>query len=215
MDTQIWFEMVGYAGSILVAVSLMMKSLLRLRIINLVGATVFVTYGLLIGAYPVALLNGLIVGIDLYYLFQMWRQKDYFTLLEVSPQGAYLRGFVDFYKEEIDEIFPEYTSEPKPGQAAVFVLRNMVPAGLLVIEPEGDQARVLLDYVIPGYRDFGVAKFLFEEHADYFVTRGIRRLTSAAGRPRHASYLERMGFERRGDVYIRELAPSVLMDKGM
>ena len=54
MDTQFWFEMVGYLGSVLVAVSLMMKSLWRLRIINLVGASFFTVYGLLIGALPVA-----------------------------------------------------------------------------------------------------------------------------------------------------------------
>ena len=54
MDTQFWFEMVGYAGSVLVAVSLMMKSLLRLRLINLVGAFFFTLYGLLSGAYAVA-----------------------------------------------------------------------------------------------------------------------------------------------------------------
>ena len=61
-------ELIGYLGSILVAVSLMMKSLLRLRIINLIGALFFTIYGVLLGAYPVAFLNGIIVCIDLYYL---------------------------------------------------------------------------------------------------------------------------------------------------
>ena len=87
-------ELIGYLGSILVAISLMMKSLLRLRVINLVGALFFTLYGLLLGAYPVAFLNGIIVCIDLYYLFQMWRQKDFLTFLEVSPQGKYLKAFV-------------------------------------------------------------------------------------------------------------------------
>lgn len=215
MDTRFWLEMVGYSGSILVAISLMMKSLLRLRLINLVGALVFVVYGLLIGAYPVALLNGLIVGIDLYYLIQMWRQKDYFTLLEVSPDGAYLRGFVDYYKDEIAEIFPDYTHHPQPGQVSLFVLRNMVPAGLLIIEPDGQQARVQLDYVIPGYRDFRVGKFLFEDHADYFTRRGIQSLAAAAGAEHHARYLQRMGFRRAGDRYIREFGRTVISDQGM
>lgn len=215
MDTRFWLEMVGYGGSLLVAISLMMKSLLRLRLINLVGAAVFVVYGLLIGAYPVAVLNGLIVGIDLYYLIQMWRQKDYFTLLEVSPQGAYLRGFIDFYREDIARIFPEFACDPKPGQVAVFVLRNMVPAGLLIVEPDGEHARVLLDYVIPGYRDFRIGKFLFEEHADYFTRRGIRRLTAAAGVGHHDRYLARMGFRREGGVYTRDLTGALFSDQGL
>ena len=94
-------ELIGYLGSILVAISLMMRSLLRLRIINLFGALFFTIYGVLLGAYPVAFLNGLIVCIDLYYLFQMWRQKDFFTFLEVSPKSKYLRAFVEFYRDDI------------------------------------------------------------------------------------------------------------------
>ncbi len=42
------FEIVGYVASILVAVSLLMRSILRLRVINLIGAITFVIYGLLI-----------------------------------------------------------------------------------------------------------------------------------------------------------------------
>ncbi len=215
MDTRFWLELIGYSGSILIAISLMMKSLLRLRVINLLGAAVFVLYGVLIGAYPVALLNGLIVLIDLYYLIQMWQQKDYFTLLEVSPQGAYLRAFIAFYKTDIAAIFPDYAHDPQPGQAALFVLRNMVPAGLLILEPNGAQARVLLDYVIPGYRDFRIGKFLFEEHADYFTRRGITRLIASAGVGHHARYLERMGFRREGTVFTRTLTPPVLRDEGL
>ena len=212
MDAQFWLEMVGYAGSLLVAISLMMKSLLRLRIINLVGALIFVVYGLLIHAYPVSLMNGLIVGIDLYYLAQMWRQKDYFTLLEVSHDSAYLNSFVDFYKTEIAEIFPDYAYRPAPDQVALFVLRNMVPAGVLIFQAEAEQARVLLDYVIPGYRDFGVAKFLFDDNAAYFARRGIKRLTTSVKRLRHVQYLEHMGFRLDGDSYIRELGSEVLQD---
>jgi hypothetical protein len=212
MDTHFWFELVGYAGSVLVAISLMMKSLLRLRVINLVGALFFTIYGVLIGAYPVAALNGLIVGIDLYYLLQMWRQKDYFTLLEVSQESGYLRSFIAFYQTEIAEIFPDYSHKLEAQHLTFFVLRNMVPAGVLVVQVGGDQARVLLDYVIPGYRDFRIGKFIFEENAAHFIQRGIRRFVSVPGRQRHIQYLERMGFQRQGDVYLRELGGAVLKD---
>jgi GNAT superfamily N-acetyltransferase len=212
MNAHLWFETIGYAGSILVAISLMMKSLLRLRIINLVGALMFTIYGFLIGAEPVAVLNGLIVCIDLYYLNQMLRQKDYFTLLEVSHDSEYLRGFVNFYKNEISEIYSGYAHKPDETQLNFFVLRNMVPAGILIVQADRDQARVLLDYVIPGYRDFRVGKYLFEENAAYFVKRGIHRFISEPGRARHAQYLERMGFQRSGEDYIRELSGQALRD---
>jgi hypothetical protein len=212
MDAHLLYEMVGYAGSILVAISLMTQSLLRLRIINLVGALCFVAYGFLIGAEPVIVLNGLIVGIDVYYLAQMFQQKDYFTFLEVAHDSEYLRSFIEFHKKEIGEIFPEYSHVPQERGLNIFVLRNMVPAGLLVAEMEGDEARVLIDYVIPGYRDFGVAKFIFEQNAGYFLQRGMRRFISPPGRPRHAQYLAHMGFVRKGDYYVRDLPERALKD---
>lgn len=207
-------ELIGYLGSILVAISLMMKSLLRLRVINLVGALFFTGYGVLLGAYPVAVLNGLIVCIDLYYLFQMWRQKDFFTFLEVSPKSEYLRAFVDFYKDDIAEIIPSYTHqvELEDSLLCFFILRNMVPAGLFIAKVQGAEAHVRLDYVIPNYRDFQVARFIFEEHATFFTQHGIRQFVSEGGSDFHRKYLERMEFVKIGDVYVHKIGKRILHD---
>lgn len=199
-------ELIGYLGSILVAVSLMMKSLLRLRIINLMGALFFTVYGVLLGAYPVAFLNGLIVCIDLYYLLQMWRQKDFFTFLEISPKSEYLRAFVEFYKDDIAEIIPSYLHQPEENLLCFFILRNMMPAGLFIAKVEGEEAHIQLDYVIPNYRDFKVARFLFEENAAFFIQRGIRRFVSEGGSPIHQTYLEKMEFVNQGELYVHEIA---------
>ena len=209
MDTQFWYEMVGYIGSVLVAISLMMKSLWRLRIINLVGALIFTMYGLLIGALPVAGLNALIVAIDVYYLWQMGRQKDYFHLLDVSHDSRYLKNFIEFYRKEIEEFFPSYLFKPKEDQLVVFVLRNMVPAGVLIVRPRGEEADIFLDFVIPGYRDFRAGRFLFDESAHYFHEHGIRRFVSDAGNPRHESYLKRMGFQLESGHYYRDVQPHI------
>lgn len=206
-------ELIGYIGSILVAISLMMKSLLRLRVINLFGALFFMSYGILLGAYPVAFLNGIIVCIDLYYLFQMWRQKDFFTFMEVKPTSDYLRTFVNFYKDNISEIIPSYTYHPEDSLLCFFILRNMVPAGLFIVKVKGEEACVLLDYVIPNYRDFKVAQFIFTENGMFFAQRGIRRFISEGGNSFHRKYLERMGFIKSANVYIHEIDTQSLMDK--
>lgn len=213
---QTLLEFIGYFGSVLIAISLTMKSLLRLRLINLAGALVFTVYGILIRAYPVAALDGIIVAIDLYYLIQMWRQKDYFKLLEVRPDSAYLKSFVEFYQKDIAEYFPNYKFDPHPEDAAVFVLRNMVPAGVLAVHVNGEQARVVLDFVIPGYRDFRAGRFLFEESAGYFQQRGITCFVSEPGIPRHEAYLKRMGFQIKDGLYHRNILPaSVVRDRGL
>ena len=205
-------ELIGYLGSILVAISLMMKSLLRLRIINLFGALFFTIYGVLLSAYPVAFLNGIIVCIDLYYLFQMWRQKDFFTLLEVSPEGKYLNAFVQFYRDDILEIIPTYTHSTDDDLLCFFILRNMMPAGLFIARVRDEEAQIQLDYVIPNYRDFKVGRFIFEENAAFFRERGIRRFVSDGGSSIHRRYLEKMEFVHQGNMYVHEIGEKIVQD---
>ena len=57
MSTHVLLEGFGYLASVLVVISLMMRSIVRLRWINLVGAACFTAYGILISAYPVAALT--------------------------------------------------------------------------------------------------------------------------------------------------------------
>ena len=73
MEHRFILELVGYAASVLIAISMMMSSILRLRLFNLAGAAGFAVYGLLIHAYPVAVLNGITMVVNVYYLQRMLR----------------------------------------------------------------------------------------------------------------------------------------------
>ena len=68
-------ELIGYAASFFVAVSLLMVSLVKLRVINLIGASFFTLYGLLIGAWPIVMTNVFIMGVNLYFLSKLF-SKD-------------------------------------------------------------------------------------------------------------------------------------------
>jgi hypothetical protein len=190
------YELIGYAASVLVAVSLTMTSILRLRIINLIGSACFTIYGLLIGAYPVAIVNLIIVFINIYYLYDAYATREYFKLLDVSPQSEYLQYFLGFYEREIKRFTPEFTYNPaEPRQTVFFVLRNLVPAGLFIAEPlDADSLLINLDFVIPGYRDFKMGKFVFTEKAEVFREKGIRKIYSRPGTKKHQEYLRSMGF---------------------
>ncbi|HHE9299807.1 TPA: hypothetical protein ACPGW3_001256, partial [Haemophilus influenzae] len=56
-----------------VAVSFLFKSIVYLRIVNSIGAILFVIYSVIITAYPVALLNAFLVVVNIY---QLWRLKQ-------------------------------------------------------------------------------------------------------------------------------------------
>ena len=50
-------EVIGYIGSGLVILSLLQKSILRLRTIGLVASLTFLVYSISIEAYPIAVVN--------------------------------------------------------------------------------------------------------------------------------------------------------------
>lgn len=195
MENKIIFEIIGYAASILVAVSLLMSSILKLRLINLAGALGLVVYGLAIGAYPIALVNLVIVGINLYHLYQIYSTKEYFNLVESKHDSDYLKSFLEFHAKEISHFLPDFTYIPSEQSLIFFILRDMVPAGLFIAEARGGGALwVQFDFVIPGYRDFKIGRFLYEQKAAYFKEKGIRKIYSASGNAIHTRYLRQMGF---------------------
>jgi hypothetical protein len=185
-------EIFGYAGSVLVAVSLMMSSIVKLRIINLIGAVVFSTYGFIIGALPVGFLNGFIALVDIYYIIEIFSTKEYFRVLEVKHYSEYLKYFLEFHAEDIKRFIPTFSFKPREDWIVLFVLRDTVPAGLVCAEyHDEDHLFVNLDYAIPGYRDLKVGKFVFPR---IFEKRKVRKIYSEPGNKKHEQYLRRIGF---------------------
>ncbi|WP_428676136.1 YgjV family protein [Photobacterium sanguinicancri] len=68
-------EMLGYAASIMIALSLTMKNIVKLRVLNFVGCMLFTTYALLINAWPVAVTNGFIACVNVYFLIKKHQEK--------------------------------------------------------------------------------------------------------------------------------------------
>ena len=205
-----WVELIGYAGSALVAVSLLMRSILRLRFLNLMGALLFLVYGVIIGAVPVIVLNLLTASANIYYLLQFRRTDHLFDLLEVhSRESAFLARFLDFYSEDIDRFFPGFDMDKLKTPISVFILRDVRPTGLFVCEPEGDSLLIHLDYVIPAYRDLRGAAHFYATW-DPTLHGNFRELCARTEVAAHAKYLKKMGFERdpeRGAAwYVRDVS---------
>lgn len=193
-----WLEWYGYAGSILVAVSLMMKNMWKLRWINLAGAAIFSTYGLLIGAWPVFALNAFIVIVDAYYIWQMWNTSDFFSIEPLPPgDQIVVRRLLDFYQSDIKNFFPEFDgSIPTPADVLV-IFRNQVPVGLFIFRREsGGLVRIQLDYVIPDYRDLKNARFLYDSQQEFFRGQGFHSFMAVSRVKSHQTYLEKIGFIR-------------------
>ena len=53
---------------VFVLLSMLMKDMKKLRIINSISCAMFIIYGVVLGAYPIVLLNALVILINLYRL---------------------------------------------------------------------------------------------------------------------------------------------------
>ncbi|MCW8345533.1 YgjV family protein [Vibrio sp. ZSDZ65] len=68
-------EILGYAASIMVAISLTMKDIVKLRVLNFIGCALFTAYGLAIDSMPVVITNGFIACVNVYFLAKMMQEK--------------------------------------------------------------------------------------------------------------------------------------------
>ena len=73
-------EIIGIVASILILISMVFKTdtikqVLWLRAINLVGSVAFVVYGFLVPAYSTAIVNLILVFVNLYYIIALRRKK--------------------------------------------------------------------------------------------------------------------------------------------
>ena len=204
-----WQELLGYIAGAIVALSLLMRSALKLRIINLAGAVGFSVYGLMIGSVPVFVLNLIIALADAYYIMLFLTRREYFSIVPEragTPHFAYL---VDLYRNDIARQFPGHELSVPADAQAFIVLRDSVAVGLFIYAVKGSEARVLLDYVIPRYRDMRPGRYLYAVLRDEFAARGIRRIVAPGWGKNHRRYQKIMGFVRRGEDWVMEMPEEV------
>lgn len=75
MDEKLVIEIIGYVAMALVGISFLMKDIKTLRFFNLLGASVFIIYGILLRQPPIYILNTFIVLVNLYYLRKASREQ--------------------------------------------------------------------------------------------------------------------------------------------
>lgn len=71
-----WLEWLGYLSSFIVAISLTMSSITKLRWLNLLGGVLFTVYGFMIGSLPVGFLNLFMIGVNLYHLVKIYSKRN-------------------------------------------------------------------------------------------------------------------------------------------
>ncbi len=190
MSTKMLIELFGYLGSALVVVSMLMTSVMKLRIINTIGSIIFMIYALIIKSYPTAVMNLFLVGINVYHMIRLSNTTRHYDLVEVSNAGRYFSYLTEYYKEDISRYFPNALEKVKKADVAYIISCDSVPAGIFAARRKPSGMEVYLDYSTPAYRDCSVGAFLYEKLKE----NGIRELTCVTQVPEHIAYLKKMGF---------------------
>lgn len=187
--------------------SLAMTSVVRLRMISLVGSVIFVVYGALIGSVPIVLTNVAIAALNVWFLRnELGGHRTLGTVL-VPVDSPFLVDFLHFHLADIRRFQPEFELPALDADmVAMLLMRDGLPAGALIGRQRGADLHVLLDHVTKPYRDSQISTWLFGKGSGVFRRLGVDRLVSAPGTDAHRTYLERMGFTRSGaSLYVREL----------
>ncbi len=194
-------EIIGYIGSGLVMISMLMTSVKKLRIINTVGSVIFTVYAIIIKSYPTAIMNVFLVFINLYHLYKLMRTSKPYGLIECGDDDASIRYFLDYYKDEIKIFYPNFDMETK-GRFVLATVCEEKTIGVLVANKTGEgNLHILLDYVSAGYRDLGPAKFVSKE----LKKLGYKSLSMDFDTSTDSVFIKKFGYVSDGSKLVKEL----------
>ncbi len=199
-------ELIGYLASALVVASLAMTSVVRLRIVSLVGSLVFVAYGLLLPSIPIILTNTAVAALNVWFLRKEFAPNRDLGAVPIAPDAPFLLDFLRSHEADIRSFHPDFTA-PASDDFALLLTRDGLPAGALVGAPDGRTLRLRLDYVMHAYRDSRIGQWLYGPGARVFTDAGYDRLAVERANPALRNYLRGVGFRDAGSQLELSLRP--------
>ena len=137
MSTALMIEIFGYIGCIFVIISMLMTSVVKLRVINI------------------------------YNLIKLSKADgNHYDMIRGNKEDSYLTYFIKHYKEDMKKYFLENTLELSAADTIYTVCCEGVPAGVLAGKKEGDALEISFDYTTPTYRECSAGRFLYAKLAE-------------------------------------------------
>lgn len=203
-----WLDILGWGGSALLVTSLLQTRVLRFRLLNVVACAILVAFNALLGIWPMVAMNVVLFSINLWFIMRLMRDRHdeaAFEVLEMKPGDTYLLYVLQMNAADIASFQPDFdptTIGTAPGSTAYLVQKGAETVGVVVLEVEGETARVRLDYVTPRYRDFSPGEFVWRR-SGLLRNRGLTRVVTPPNMVE--AYYGRVGFRREVDSYVLEL----------
>ena len=196
MRLDLILELIGYLGSALVIVSMLMTSVVKLRIINTIGSIIFCGYALAIHSYPTAAMQVCLIIINIINLYKLNNTKKEYSAINTNASDCFLAHFLLSNSSDIKKFFPDFTA-PDINDKIILI------TGVFICQEENKSLKVKIDYTTPAYRDCSAGKFIY----NHLKQLGYKTVTAETKIPTHQKYLQKLGFstDRDSGVFIKEL----------
>ena len=201
-NARIIVEAIGYIGSALVLVSMLMTSVVKLRFINTIGSLIFTAYALCIVSYPTAAMNFCLALINIYNLAKLFKNKKEYYVLKLGGDYSFIDYFWNLYEKDIEKYFPEADKNAKCDEVYLVCYGSDTAGILLGTKKEDGSIDVKIDYTTPVYRDCSAGKYLY----DYLASQHIPSLSASTTSESHRKYLLKMGFSENNGLFEKKLA---------
>ncbi|WP_149204700.1 YgjV family protein [Actinotalea subterranea] len=203
-------EIVGWLGSAVLVLSLLQTRVMRFRVLNTISCAVLIAYNAIVGVWPMAAMNVVLVGINIWVIARLLRQRHDARVYDAVPIGLdepYLRHLLTRHKDDVAAFNPGLPADVTEAADHAFLVSTEDQVVGVVLSRAGerpDEQQVVLDYVLPAFRDFTPGEFVFRPDGP-FAALGTRRVVASDGMAASEKYLRAVGFVERDGRRVLEL----------
>lgn len=207
-------ELVGWVGSAVLIVSLLQTRVMRFRVLNTLSCLVLIGYNAAVGVWPMAAMNVVLVAINLWVIARLVRERHDARVYDAVVMGVdqpFVRRLLERHAADIREFNPDLPEDlpadlPSRADHAFVVSTGDQVVGVVLSRDgsEPGEQQVVLDYVLPAYRDFTPGEFVFRADGP-FARLGTRRVVASPGMAASERYLRAVGFVDQGGRRVLEL----------
>jgi len=202
-------EIVGWFGSAMLVVSLLQTRVMRFRALNAAASAVLTGYNAVLGVWPMVALNLVLVGVNLWVVIGLLRRRHDPRAYDVVRIGVGEPFLARVLIRHADDLAAHAVAAPTVLAEAqhAFVVTSGDDLVGVVLSREGDtpdEQQVVLDYVLPPYRDFTPGEFVYRGDG-LFAQMGARRVVASpalVGSDRYRGYLTAVGFRPEAGRWV-------------
>ncbi len=148
----IYLEIFGYIGTALVIVSMMMTSVIKLRIINMCGGFISLIYAICVNTWPIVVLNACLISINFVQTARQLKKREAVTLIPVEANTPTANHLLTIWKRDVQKYSPDLDLEAiKEGKIHILYVGARA-VGFSIVTSGGEENDANILYLTPTHR---------------------------------------------------------------